>query len=103
VVELCTPHSYRAYPLLRYGYPQVDGGLLATPYILQAGFENIGVVYQHMELHKGELMREDYDTLGKVVVKMRIERSAVAALDTGLKDSTSGSVMAIVVNESCTD
>ena len=67
---------------------------------LQAGYESIGVVYQQMELHRGELIGEEYDSQGRVLVKMRIERSAAAALDSGLKDGSSGSISATVVAES---
>lgn len=65
----------------------------------QAGYEHIGVVYQQMELYKGELIGEEYHDQGNVVVKIRVERSAAAALDAGLRDGSSGLVSAAVVNK----
>ena len=66
---------------------------------LQAGYDSIGLIYTQIELHKGELLQEDYDSRGNVIVKTRIQRSAVAAINSGLMDASSGLVTATLAHE----
>ena len=66
---------------------------------LQAGYNHIGVIYAQLELHKGELIKEDYDAHGNVVVKTKVQRSALAAINAGLMDASSGLVTASLANE----
>ena len=65
----------------------------------QAGFDSIGIVYKQIELHEGELIQEDYDSHGNVVVKTRVQRSAVAAVNAGLMGASSGLVTATLAHE----
>ena len=66
---------------------------------MQGGYDSIGGIYKQIELHDGELIKEDYDSHGNVEVKIRVQRSAVAAINAGLMDATSGLVTAALAHE----
>lgn len=63
------------------------------PLLLQAPFGQIGAVYQIAEQQNAERISEDYAETGEVVLRVRVERSAIEDLKSALLNATSGQVV----------
>ena len=60
--------------------------------LFQAPFQAIGTVYSFLEEHKGERLSEEYAESGEVLLKLRLQQSAVDEFNSDLVNATAGQI-----------